>query len=261
MEGDQGVDVDKGVEGNMKKRLLAVLTVFGMAVTLCACGNTGGNGDSQKASSSNAAEPAQTVAEQSGDEIADLLGKKLIPDEERDYYQKYFTEQYDKVRKDNISDWKDSDGNWCYPKDYEIQWIPSDDEVMAAQQFPQEMLDAMSTDELYRFIRKAPGSWSQLAFDSYAQAISYYYCRYNFIAELMRREDCAEVIHTYYEKTPADDVKQYSKTNSVQSTDRKKFAKREQFQLLEGLEWFFLYKDGKAVPDEEAFGMSLISQD
>lgn len=76
-------------EGNMKKRLLAVLTVFGMAVTLCACGNTGGNGDSQKASSSNAAEPAQTVAEQSGDEIADLLGKKLIPDEERDYYQKY----------------------------------------------------------------------------------------------------------------------------------------------------------------------------
>lgn len=59
------------------------------------------------------------------------------------------------MRKDNISDWKDSDGNWCYPKDYEIQWIPSDDEVMAAQQFPQEMLDAMSTDELYRFIRKA----------------------------------------------------------------------------------------------------------
>lgn len=248
-------------EGNVKKRLLAVLTVFGMAVMLCACGNTGGNGDSQKASSLNAAEPTQTVAEQSGDEIADLLGKKLIPDEERDYYQKYFTEQYDKVRKDNISDWKDSDGNWCYPKDYEIQWIPSDDEVMASQQFPQEMLDAMSTDELYRFIRKAPGSWSQLAFDSYAQAISYYYCRYNFIAELMKREDCAEVIHTYYEKTPADDVKQYSKTNSVQSTDRKKLAKREQFQLLEGLEWFFLYKDGKAVPDEEAFGMSLISQD
>ena len=38
-------------------------------------------------------------------------------------------------------------------------------------------------------------------------------------------------------------------------------AKREQFQLPEGLEGFFLYKDGKAVPDEEAFGMSLISQD
>lgn len=56
------------------------------------------------------------MAEQSGDEIADLLGKKLIPDEERDYYQKYFTGQYDKVRKDNISDWKDSDGNWCYQR-------------------------------------------------------------------------------------------------------------------------------------------------
>lgn len=122
MEGDQGVDVRKinfveislcakakgdiaisrirvltfvicGTEGDMKKRLLAVLTVFGLAVTLCACGNTGGNGDSSKASSLNAAEPTQTVAEQSGDEIADLLGKKLIPDEERDYYQKYFTER------------------------------------------------------------------------------------------------------------------------------------------------------------------------
>ena len=171
----------------------------------------------------------------------------------------YGAKKYDKVRRDDISDWKDSDGNWCYPKGYEIQWMPSDDELMASQQFPQELLEDMSTGELYQFIRKAHGFWAQSAFDNYAQMLSYYYCRYNFIAELMRRQDCAEVIHTYYEKTSEDDKKQYSKMASRQFSDGKKLEKQEQFQLLEGLEWFFQYKEGKSVPDDLTFGMQLIS--
>ena len=183
----------------------------------------------------------------------------MIPDGERDYYQNYFTKKYDKVRRGDISDWKDSDGNWCYPKGYEIQWMPSDDELMASQQFPQELLEDMSTGELYQFIRKAHGFWAQSAFDNYAQMLSCYYCRYNFIAELMRRQDCAEVIHTYYEKTSEDDKKQYSKMASRQFSDGKKLEKQEQFQLLEGLEWFFQYKEGKSVPDDLTFGMQLIS--
>ncbi|MBC8563380.1 hypothetical protein H8704_12240, partial [Lachnospiraceae bacterium NSJ-37] len=46
---------------------------------------------------------------------------------------------------------------------------------------------------------------------------------------------------------------------SRQFSDGKKLEKQEQFQLLEGLEWFFQYKEGKSVPDDLTFGMQLIS--
>ena len=85
------------------------------------------------------------------------------------------------------------------------------------------------------------------------------FTQYRDPAELMRRQDCAEVIHTYYEKTSEDDKKQYSKMASRQFSDGKKLEKQEQFQLLEGLEWFFQYKEGKSVPDDLTFGMQLIS--
>ncbi len=245
----------------MRSKLMGTMAALSLAVLLTACGNNGQDAGSSQKEPVQTTESADKTAEQSGDEIADLLGKTLIPDGERDYYQNYFTKKYDKVRRDDISDWKDSDGNWCYPKGYEIQWKPSDDELMASQQFPQELLEDMSTGELYQFIRKAHGFWAQSAFDNYAQMLSHYYCRYNFIAELMRREDCAEVIHTYYEKTSEDDKKQYSKMASRQFSDGKKLEKQEQFQLLEGLEWFFQYKEGKSVPDDLTFGMQLISQE
>lgn len=243
----------------MKHRLLAVGMILGMAITFSACGNVTQGVNSQGADSLDGVKSMQKTAEHSKDEIADLLGESLVPDDERNYYQNYFAKKYDKVRRDNISDWKDSEGNWCYPKGYEIQWKPSDDEVMAAQQFPQELLKDISTEELYRLIRKAHGSWSQSALESYAQALSYYYCRYNFIAELMRRKDCAEVIHKCYENTSADDKKLYSKTAHRQFSDQKTQEKQEQFQLLEGLEWFFLFKEGKSVPDDLTFGKQLIS--
>ena len=245
----------------MRSKLMVTMAVLSLAVLLTACGNNGQEAGSSQKEPVQTTESADKAAEQSGDEIANLLGKTLIPDEERDYYQNYFTKKYDKVRRDDVSDWKDSDGNWCYPKGYEIQWKPSNDELMASQQFPQELLEDMSTGELYQFIRKAHGFWSQSAFDNYAQMLSYYYCRYNFIAELMRREDCAEVIHTYYVKTSEDDKKLYSKTASRQFSNGKKLEKQERFQLLEGLEWFFQYKEGKSVPDELTFGMRLISQE
>ena len=44
---------------------------------------------------------------------------------------------------------------------------------------------------------------------------------------------------------------------SRQFSDGKKLEKQEQFQLLEGLEWFFQYKEGKSVPDDLTFGMPL----
>lgn len=153
----------------MRSKLMGTMAALSLAVIVTACGNNGQDAGSSQKEPVQTTESADKTAEQSGDEIADLLGKTLIPDGERDYYQNYFTKKYDKVRRDDISDWKDSDGNWCYPKGYEIQWKPSDDELMASQQFPQELLEDMNTGELYQFIRKAHGFWAQSAFDNYAQ--------------------------------------------------------------------------------------------
>ena len=242
-----------------RTKQMGMALLLSTAMLLCSCGGNRQEAGSSGMKQSTKTESAGVAEGQSKDEVADVLGKTLIPDEERDYYQNYFAKKYDKVRRDNLSDWKDSEGNWCYPKGYEIQWKPSDDEVMAAQQFPQELLKDISTEELYNLIQKAHGSWSQSAFDSYAQALSYYYCRYDFIAELMRRKDCAEVIHKCYENTSADDKKLYSKTAGRQFSDQKTLEKQEQFQLLEGLEWFFLFKEGKSVPDDLTFGQQLIS--
>lgn len=191
----------------------------------------------------------------------DTVEELLVSEEERDYYKKYFTDDFSKNRIDNISDWKDKEGNWCYPAGYKITWIPSDDETMAAQQFPEELLADMSTDELYQFIMKAHGQWAQSAFDTYVSSLSSYYSRYNFIAELMQREDCAEVVHKYYSKITDDDVKRYSKMSLISYSDTSKTEKQELFQLMEGMEWFFLYKDGKSVPDDRVFGLNQLQTD
>lgn len=192
---------------------------------------------------------------QKSKEIADIFGENLIPKEQKNYYKKYFTQEFAESRNDDISDWKDKEGNWCYPAGYQITWIPSDDEKMAAQQFPEELLADMSTDELYQFIMRAHGQWAQLAFDTYAYALSSYYFYYNFIAELMQRVDCAEVVHKYYAQTTDDDVKRYSKKSRASYSDPSDTEKQELFQLMEGMEWFFLYKEGKSVPDERVFGL------
>lgn len=229
--------------------LSIVTTVFS------ACGPT------NSLSNQGKTQKAQAVTEQSSNEITDIFGETLLPEEQKEYYKKYFTKQFDGIRKDNLSDWKDEDGNWCYPADYKITWIPSDDEQMAAQQFPGELLEDMSTEELFQFIQEAHGFWAQSAFDSYVVALSGYYSHYNFIAELMQRDDCAEVVHKYYEKAAEDDVKLYSKRSRRSYSNEDKVEKQELFQLLEGMEWFFLYKNGESVPDDLVFGTGLLSSD
>lgn len=235
------------------KSIVLVSTLLIVTTVFSACGST------SSLNNKNKTKETPTIAEQSNDEIANIFGQKLIPEEQKEYYKKYFTKQFDGIRKDNLSDWKDESGNWCYPADYQITWIPSDDEKMAAQQFPKELLEDMSTEELFQFIRKAHGFWAQSAFENYAIALSGYYSHYNFIAELMQRDDCAEVVHKYYAKATDDDVKQYSKVAHMSYSDKGKTEKQELFQLMEGMEWFFLYKNGESVPDDRVFGTDLLA--
>ncbi|MBC8563673.1 hypothetical protein, partial [Jutongia huaianensis] len=88
----------------MRSKLMGTMAVLSLTVLLTACGNNGQDTGLPKMEPVQTTESADKTAEQSGDEIADLLGKTLIPDGERDYYQNYFTKKYDKVRRDDISD-------------------------------------------------------------------------------------------------------------------------------------------------------------
>lgn len=233
----------------MKNKILILTIVFSVfSILFSACG---------KEVASNHIGKKEKVSQktvQINKDIADIFGENLIPKEQKNYYKKYFTKEFAESRNDNISDWKDKEGNWCYPAGYKITWIPSDDEKMAAQQFPEELLADMSTDELFQFIMKAHGQWAQLAFDTYAHALSSYYSYYNFVAELMNRGDCAAIVHKYYAQATDNDVKRYSKVSRASYSDTNDTEKQELFQLMEGMEWFFLYKDGKSVPDESVFG-------
>ncbi len=235
----------------MKCKLIILTITLSVVTILCsACGKEAASNNLIKEE-----EPSIKSVKKDRD-IVDIFGENLIPKEQKNYYKKYFTKEFTESRNDEISDWKDEEGNWCYPAGYKITWVPSDDEKMAAQQFPEELLADMETDELYQFIMEAHGQWFQSAFETYASSLSCYCSYYNFIAELMRREDCAEVVHKYYSQFTNDDLKRYSKMNRISYSDASETEKQELFQLTEGMEWFFLYKDGKSVPDEGVFGLA-----
>lgn len=110
---------------------------------------------------------------------------------------------------------------------------------MASQQLPEELLKDMSTSELFDFILNAPGDMSITVYDDYMVALSTYRSFYNFIDNLMGRNDIAEVVHKHYQTYPEGDVLLLSKENRHNADDIKK---QEQFQLTEALELFYTGK-------------------
>lgn len=234
-----------------------VLAVF---LTACTKGETSKTQDSNDkiSQSTQGADGGSTDAPAEGEagRIREAFGGLILVGDLS--YLQYTSDEFAQVRYDDLSQWKDKNGNWCYPKGYRINCIVGDDSVMASQQFPEELLNQMDTEELYRFIMKAPGSWAQSAYDSYLQALSIYYGYYNFFAELMERPDCAQVVYKRYEKYTGDDRKKYSKMSSFMYENKKELVKQERFQLAEGLDWFFLYLDGESVPDDLVFGLKLL---
>lgn len=171
-------------------------------------------------------------------------------------YETYFIPRYKKYRLDDLSQWKDKKEQWCYPKEYEFAWVPSDVTCMAAQQFPPELLEDMDTEELLSFIlggEKTTVGWGWNYFDNYLMGLSMYYQAYNYIHELMNRSDCAQIVHQRYKQYSEQDIKKYSKISWLGGDS----LEAANFQLVESLEWFFLALEGKGVPDEYIFGSEL----
>ncbi len=83
-------------------------------------------------------------------------------------------------------------------------------------------------------------------------------CGIIFMANLMNREDAAEVVHLYCQKYTKKEVKKYSKCYSHGQRSKSEQEKEGRFQLTEGLEWFFSYKEGKEVPDDQVLGYELM---
>lgn len=205
-------------------------------------------------------QPEDKVGSRTKNAIEKNFGKFYDYVDSSTSYETYFIERYKKYRLDDLSQWKDEKGQWCYPKEYEFVWIPSDVTKMAAQQFPPELLEDMDTEELLSFIiqgEKTPIIWGWNCFDNYLMGLTYYYRAYNYIHELMNREDCAQVIHQKYQQYSKDDRKKYSKLFWRESGNYEDSTEAVNFQLVECLEWFFLTLEGKAVPDELIYGSDL----
>lgn len=171
-------------------------------------------------------------------------------------YETYFIPRYKQYRLDDLSQWKDKKGQWCYPKEYEFAWVPQDVTQMAPQQFPPELLEDMDTEELLSFIleeEKTTVGWGWNCFDNYLMGLSMYYQAYNYVHELMNRADCAQVVHQQYKQYSEQDSKKYSKRFWHGDGS----MKAANFQLVECLEWFFLALEGKEVPDEYIYGAEL----
>lgn len=192
--------------------------------------------------------------------IENNFGKFFYRDDAQPDYETYLSRQYQKYRFDNILFWKDKD-HWCYPKKYKFSFVTTDHAVMAAQQFPPELLEAMDTEELLSFILsgKKDLTWGGMLYDNYLQFLCSYYQQYNYIHELMNRQDCAAAVHQRYQRFSEDEIQRYSRSESQYAWQHSMRVTEEStnFKLVEALEWFFMALEGKKVPNEAAYGLEL----
>lgn len=248
----------------LDKRGIFLALVVLVTIHSVACGMSGGvetdisseatpARNETSASALQASPMPETVSSLDDSAISEIFGTWLT-DDMKNYYQKYDADEYADIKPDDLSRWKDGDGGYICPDDYRIRWVPNDDTVMAAQQFPQALLDEISTDELYQLILSLPGTWQWGAFDNYLYGLASYYSRYNFIADFMSREDASEIVHQHYLTYSKKEKNNYSKCY-MGELDDSELRKREHFQLVESMEWFFLYRDGEEIPDKTVFGL------
>lgn len=251
-----------------------ILVVFFAAVLFTVQRNGAGQnvGPSQESKLSVVETTSTATADRSDEEMLNLseteesrekaieknFGKFYSKDDSISDYETYFIHRYKKYRIEDNKLWKDKKGNWCYPKKYKFSFVPSNPALMAAQQFPPELLEDMDTEELLSFILSGEKNvtWGWCAYDNYLMGLSLYYSSYNYIHELMNREDCAAVVHQKYNKYTDDEVRKYSKSYSAEHFGEES-QKTINFRLIEGLEWFFMALEGKKVPDEYTYGLEL----
>lgn len=190
----------------------------------------------------------------------------LIYETPEEVQAKYFTAEFDGVRHDKLAEWKGSKGKYRAPKGYKIEpcsprWCT---ERMASQQMPRELLDEIGTEELYQLIMDLPLDvlgWGLDIRDTYLEAVAKCYVSYNFMTDLIRRNDSAEVVHRYYQKYSKKEKLKYTKNHFLEEAKGKELneskatkeelVRKDRFQLTEALEWFFKYKEGETMPEEE----------
>lgn len=171
-------------------------------------------------------------------------------------YEKFFTEKkYQEYLHTDLNQWVMGNGNYDYPKDYEILYIPSQDLELAKQQFPKELLEKLSTKELLDLIMKYREPLLITAYDHVLDALSEYRSDYNFIDEIMTRADAKTVVKDYYSQYSQEEVKKYSRLQEkgVNADSQEEMLEADKFQLIEGLHWYFMKQDGQKLPDEEAY--------
>lgn len=249
----------------MKKLLISLL----LMIFLVSCGkddvspqkdSISGRKDAQKTEATLTATPVITAlprkAKKTVKEAFGLAWEEELILEKR---RLYFSSEYDKVRHDDLSEWKDKNGNYHYPEGYEMSIQPSD-EKMAAQQMPQKLLEEISTKELYDLIMSLPEFSQTWVRDNYIYYLLDLYVEYNFIENLMQRDDCATVVHEHYKKYSAKEKKKYSKCEYVDAEPLEDSEKWEagKFRLTEALDWFCRYREGEKVPNEDVFGLGLL---
>lgn len=260
----------------MRKRIRksVMAGILFMALCLVSCGRAEHPEISEKAEVT--AEPAMTLEPEVTPQPTPIpkTAKKTLEecfrgwldDETPEEVQaKYYRKEFDGVRYDNLTDWKDAKGNYHVPKGYNVNFILHRDftEVMASQQMLPELLEEISTQELFQLIMSLPvdekySGWSTFTKDSYLQLLSGYYIGYNFMTDFMRRKDAPEVVHGYYQGYTKKERKKYSYMNrSSFDGTASEWTKADRFRITEGLEWLFLYKEGKKVPDERVLGLGV----
>lgn len=217
----------------MKKRIQVLGMIVGLFVALClvSCGRAEQPEISGTPEATLTAEPTMTsepevtpqptpIPKTAKKTLEECFRGWLGNETPEEFQAKYYRKEFDRVRYDNLADWKDAKGNYHAPKGYSINLGPTTIflKEMASQQMPTKLLEEISTEELFQLImslpvdEKKPG-WSTSIMDSYLQLLSIYYVDYNFMTNFMRRKDAPEVVHRYYQRYTKKERKEYSYIN------------------------------------------------
>lgn len=253
-----------------------IIVLFCIAICLVSCGKKQVEKKSEVSSPSPSISaelpdptPAITALPRSAKKTVQEAFASLWEEDKVAKKQKlYFSKEYDSVRFDDVAAWKDARGNYICPEGYEVIGTMTSTACPeeAAQQMPPELLKELDTEELYQLMMKAPGYNSASRYESYLVLLYYYHQTCNFLQDFMQREDSAEVVHKYYQQYSKKERKRLSKEYEL-SLSQEGITEEEvgeiaekmgKFRMTEALEWFFLYADGKEVPDETLFGLHVI---
>lgn len=251
------------------KRLISYILLIALCMTGCGSKESTQMQETQESAPNTASvateEPTDTPIPKTAKKTIEECFRGLLFESPEIYQKKLLNPEYDSVRYDNLSDWINKKGQYQPPKGYKICWDMREDsnQDMASQQMPEQLLDEISTEELYCLIMDLPGTWFTFASSTYLDMLSRYYISYNFMTNFIQRDDSAKIVHQYYQKYSKKEKSKYT-LNRYDENYRKGYQdtemelkRQERFQITEGLEWFFMYKEGKKVPEESVLGLGL----